>query len=552
MKQPNIHFNLNEFLQTLREKAQQKSTVGRGLPVWTIALITLAGMSVYFFFALPSLSPQGGALYSFLAGGILFFTALRLLLGRQKPGLKQLRTAAIAIISLFVFPILMTLLSSPIFHAKSYANLIQVEQGVFSEDIQRISISQIPIVDRETASIIGEKQMGAIAELVSQFEIDANYAQININGKPIRVSPIKYFDIIKYISNYRDGLQYYISVDMTNQEGDLVKLDNPIMYSSSDYLMRNIHRKIRFQYPFHLLGETNFELDDEGNAYYVTPILTKRIFLFGGLDAKGAIITDAHTGESVSYDTADVPPWVDRVYPSEMIMSQLDMKGLYQGGFFNSIIGQKNVTQTTEGYNYISLDTDIYQVTGVTSVRADTSNLGFYYINLRTKETKFYSVPSATEISAMASAKGAVQEKNYTPTFPVLLNLGGDPVYFMSLKDAAKVAKLYALVDAVDFTKVIVEDTVSEALRVYASSHPSELGAEVGSFVEKRITIKELHEVVIDGNTLYYFLVKEDSNIYSALAKEIGSLLAFAKPGDTFAITGVMSEGEVTVHTLEK
>jgi hypothetical protein len=104
----------------------------------------------------------------------------------------------------------------------------------------------------------------------------------------------------------------------------------------------------------------------------------------------------------------------------------------------------------------------------------------------------------------------------------------------------------------VDFTKVIVEDTVSEALRVYASSHPSELGAEVGSFVEKRITIKELHEVVIDGNTLYYFLVKEDSNIYSALAKEIGSLLAFAKPGDTFAITGVMSEGEVTVHTLEK
>ena len=137
-------------------------------------------------------------------------------------------------------------------------------------------------MDRETAEIIGEKQMGSMAELVSQFEIDENYAQINIAGKPVRVSPIKYYDIIKYFSNFKDGLQYYISVDMTNQEGDLVKLDKPVFYSSSDFLFRNIHRKIRFQYPFHLLGETNFELNDEGEAFYVTPILTKRIFFLAG------------------------------------------------------------------------------------------------------------------------------------------------------------------------------------------------------------------------------------------------------------------------------
>lgn len=552
MKQAKVNFNLNEFLEKLRDRSQQRSAPGKGLSIWILALVTLAAMFVYFFFTLPSLSPQGSALYSLLAGGIVLFTALRLLLGRPRPSLKTLRTTALIVIVLFVFPILMTFLSSPVFHAKSYAQLIDVQPGVFAEDIQRITVSQIPIVDRETAGIIGEKQMGAIAELVSQFEIDANYAQVNIKGKPIRVSPIKYYDIIKYISNFRDGLQYYVSVDMTNQEGDLVKLENPIMYSSSDFLMRNIHRKIRFQYPFLLLGETNFELDDEGEAFYVTPILTKRIFFFGGLDAKGAIITNAHTGESVAYDTKDVPEWVDRVYPSEMIMNQLDMRGRYQGGFLNSLIGQKNVTQTTEGYNYISLDTDIYQVTGVTSVRADTSNLGFYYINLRTKETKFYSVPSATELSAMASAKGAVQEKNYTPTFPVLLNLGGEPVYFMSLKDAAIVAKLYALVDAVDFTKVTVEDTVSDLMRVYASENPTDLGEEVGNFIEKRITIKEIHEVVIDGNTLYYFLVREDQDVYSVFAKDVGSVFAFAKPGDSFAITGMLSEGEVKVHSIEK
>lgn len=544
------NFDPKEFFESIKRKQKKPVTPGK-LPTWACVVLTLLAMLVYFFFALPSLSPQGSGFYLFFGGGLFVYTGLRYLLGKQRPGRREMRTYVGIAIGLFVLPFVLTLLSNPLFHAKSYANLINVQNGVFADDIQKISISQVPIVDRETAGIIGEKQMGSMAELVSQFEIDENYAQININGKPVRVSPLKYFDIIKYISNYREGLQYYVSVDMTNQEGDLVKLPQPIKYSSSDYLMRNIHRKIRFQYPFHLLGETNFELNDEGEAYYVTPILTKRIMLFGGLDAKGAILTNANTGESVAYDTADVPAWVDRVYPAELIIQQLDMRGLYQGGFFNSLIGQKNVTRTTEGYNYISLDTDIYMITGVTSVRADTSNLGFYYVNLRTKEAKFYSVPSATETAAMASAKGAVQEKNYDPTFPVLLNLGGNPVYFMSLKDNANVAKNYALVDAVDFTKVIVRDTVAATMQAYATSNPGDL-AKDGTAVDKQVTIKEIREIVADGNTIYYFLVEEDEDIYMALGKDIGAPIVFAQPGDTFTVTGFLSEGQVTVQTLMK
>lgn len=556
MESKKNQFNPKDLFDRIRQKAAQNQTAvpkarKRGLPLWAIALITLFVLFVVFYFTLPSLSPQGLGLYLFLAGGLLLFTLLWLLFGKRRPRKQELKYSFLAIFALIVLPVLLTLFSGPFFHAKAYSRLIDVQEGVFAEDIQRISISQIPIVDRETAEIIGEKQMGSMAELVSQFEIDENYAQINIAGKPVRVSPIKYYDIIKYFSNFKDGLQYYISVDMTNQEGDLVKLDKPVFYSSSDFLFRNIHRKIRFQYPFHLLGETNFELNDEGEAFYVTPILTKRIFFFGGLDAKGAILTNANTGESTAYETANIPDWVDRVYPSEVIMQQLDARGMYQGGFFNSVFGQKNVTKTTNGYNYISLDTDINLVTGVTSVRADTSNLGFYYVNLRTKEAKFYAVPSATEEAAMSSAKGAVQEKNYDPTFPVLLNLSGNPVYFMSLKDDANVAKLYALVDAADFTKVIVRDTVSDALQTYASGH-APLEEETGEAIEKTVTLKEIREVVVDGNTLFYFLVEEDEWVYRASAKEIGSAIVFAVPGDTVEISGMVSDGQVNVHSLIK
>lgn len=535
--------------QFSKKKPKTTTIRKRGLPMWGLVLLTLAVLFLVFYFTLPSLSPQGLGLYLFLGGGILLFLLLWFLLGKRTPGWREAKTIVLLVIALIGIPALLSLFSGPFFHAKAYSRLIDVEQGVFSEDIQRISISQVPIVDRETAGIIGEKQMGSMAELVSQFEIDENYAQINIGGKPVRVSPIKYFDIIKYLSNFRDGLQYYVSVDMTNQEGDLVKLEQPIFYSSSDFLFRNIHRKIRFSYPFHLLGETNFEVNDEGEAYYVTPILTKRIFFFGGLDAKGAILTNANTGESRAYDTADMPDWVDRVYPSEIIMQQLDARGMYQGGFLNSVFGQKNVTKTTDGYNYISLDTDINLVTGVTSVRADTSNLGFYYVNLRTKEAKFYAVPSATEEAAMSSAKGAVQEKNYDPTFPVLLNLSGNPVYFMSLKDDANVAKLYALVDAEDFTKVIVKDTVPAAMQTYAAGH-TPAPDETGEAIEHTITIASIREVVEDGNTVYYFLAEEDERVYRALAKEIGPAIVFAEAGQRVDVSGIATEDVVIVQSF--
>lgn len=81
-------------------------------------------------------------------------------------------------------------------------------------------------------------------------------------------------------------------------------------------------------------------------------------------------------GESQYY--TDIPTWVDGVYSAEIIMDQYDYYGTYQGGFINSLFGQKNVTVTTEGYNYIAANDDVYVYTGVTSAGSDESNIGFY------------------------------------------------------------------------------------------------------------------------------------------------------------------------------
>lgn len=517
-------------------------------PWWVILLFTLLIMAVHFFFFLPSLSPMGSELYSTLLLALIVFWLLMVFFGRgfksSKPLLVSIGLAAF----LLLFPIVGKLLGAPFLRAKSYANLIDIRQGVFADDVERIGLDQIPVVDRVAAGVIGEKQMGSVGELVSQFNISERYSQVNIAGKPVRVSPLEYSDLIKYIGNFRDGIQYYISVDMTTQEGSLNRLKKPIFYSDSDYLMRDLDRHLRFNYPFALLGETNFEIDDEGNPWYVTPKLTKRIALFSAPDTVGVILTDANSGECFYYEKGEIPTWVDRAFEAHIIIDQLNYHGHYNGGFFNSIFGQKNVTSTTAGYNYISLDQDIYLITGVTSVRADTSNLGFYYVNLRTKDCVFFPCPSATEEAARQSASGKVQEKNYVATFPIVLNINDRPVYFMSLKDQSLTAKMYALVDAEQFTDVVVGNSVREVLKLYNEENPGNLDpSELGEAAEE-LTLKTIVPVVSDGNTLYYFQCEENQTIYEADPTDLGPGINFWKPGDKIKLYSAEREGfrEVT------
>lgn len=511
-------------------------------------LTTLSFAFLYFFFTLPALNFQSPQFYTYLIIVTAFYLFINVFFAKTNKTIIKVSLLIIAIS--FVLPSILSIISSPLFRAKSYANLISVKDGVFSEDVKEITLDQVPIVDREAAVIIGSKQMGVMTDLVSQFEIDENYSQINIKGKPVRVSPLKYSDVIKYIGNYKNGIPRYVSVDMTSQEAKVVRLKKPIKYSKSDYLFRNIHRHIRFKYPFHILANTNFELDDEGNAYYVTPVITKRIGFFRGEDIKSVIITDAHSGDSKEYSIKNAPKWVDRVFPASFIIKQLNHYGKYQDGFFNTLFSQRNVKVTSNGYNYVSIGEDIYLTTGVTSIRSDESNLGFYYVNLRTKEAKFYSVPSATETAAMESARGKVQEKNYNPTFPVLLNLSNRPVYFISLKDRAKIAKMFALVDAQQFKTVYVSESVDKLVNDYMNQNSTDT-VKSDKSEKKTIEIEKIEKVVVNSNTIIFIKATGEKEIYIAKGENLIKKLIFKKPDDIINILVNKTKNEYRIIEVE-
>ncbi|MBQ6833175.1 MAG: CvpA family protein [Lachnospiraceae bacterium] len=445
-----------------------------------------------------------------------------------------------------------SLLGVKLFNATRYRDLIIMENGDFSADVAEISMNQIPVVDRDTATRLGSRKLGEMSELVSQFEIENAYTQINYQGMPYRVTPLAYADAVKWLFNMKTGLPAYITVNMVTQETDLVWLDSGMKYSPSEYFFRNIYRHLRFLYPTEIFESVSFEIDDNGIPYWVAPTVRYRIGWWDGKDIDGAILVNAITGESVWYAKDQVPQWIDQLYDSDMIITQLDDNGLFQNGYINSIFGQKNVRRTTYGHNYMALDDDVYLYTGMSSVTGDESNIGFVLVNLRTKATKFYTVPGATETSAMESAQGQVQHLKYSATFPLLLNISDRPTYFISLKDDAGLVKMYAFVDVEQYQIVGTGQTIDEARKNYRAALNLEdvETKDPVDVLEKSGMIESIADVVISGNTCYYFTLKGSDNVYAAYVT-VNENLPFLTPGSRISFTYTEDETPMQVTEIQ-
>lgn len=484
---------------------------------------------VIFYFMLPPLNFCAPEFYAFvviiafLYMLISAFTAGMSLKGKAgiKELFKEFKIPGMVIAGAIIIMLIGYILSLDFLRAGEYRELIQVQDGNFAEDVAEISFDQIPMLDDESASRLGDKKLGELSDMVSQFEVPDKYTQINYNGRPVRVTPLQYGDLIKWFNNREEGIPAFLMIDMVTQNADIVRLPQGqgMKYSPYEHFGRRLERHIRFNYPTYMFEEPTFEIDDNKTPYWVCPRIVKRIGLFGGTDIQGAVLVNAITGESRYYE--EVPEWVDRLYTADLIIEQYNYHGKYIQGFFNSMFGQKNVTVTTSGYNYIALDDDVYVYTGITSAGNDQSNVGFILSNQRTKETKYYTASGATESSAMASAEGVVQHLQYKATFPILLNVAGEPTYFMALKDNAALVKMYAMVNVEQYRIVATGYTVEECKKNYIQllSENSITEASMEEYTEKTSVISDIREAVIDGNT-YYYLKLDDGKYYSVKAKD--------------------------------
>ena len=524
-----------------------KSKAGKLLV--NLAVTAVVGF-LYFYIVLPPLNFQSGEFYSFIGVLCVVYVLCALVTsgmqavtsgGGPAEYLRFIKSQCLPVGILFLAVILVALVGSvismPIFRAGAYRDLLTVEDGQFAQDISQISFDKIPTLDQASAEYLGDRQMGTLSDMVSQFEYSFDSTQINYQGRPVRVAPIAYADLIKWFTNRGQGLPAYVIVDMVTQEATVVRLDEGMKYSFSEPLNRNIARHLRFSYPTYLFGTPQFEIDEEGRPWWIAPRIVKTIGLFGGTDIQGAVLVDAITGESTYYELADIPTWVDNVFTPELIMEQYDYHGTLVNGFINSIFGQRDVTVTTQGYNYIALNDDVYMYTGVTSANADQSNLGFLLSNQRTKETRFYSAPGATERSAQGSAQGEVQDLGYTATFPLLLNIDGQPTYFIPLKDQSNLVKMYAMVNVSQYQIVATGTTVAQCEQEYVRMlrEGGVTQTEDVPQTEAKGVIADIRSTVMSGNS-YYFIRLEGEDTYYSLSAAQNPIAVILNVGDRVTI----------------
>ena len=499
-----------------------------------LVLLGIAFLGVYYYVTIPAINLHSKGTW----GVILFLVFVLMLLS----GLKQLQKSgadtvegirafrfrfkefglvfkalAILLILLGLFYVIGSLLSSPFFNAAKYQRLLTIEEREFTDDIKEVDYKTIPLLDRDSASLLGNRKMGSMVDMVSQFEVSGDYSQINYQGKPVRVTPLTYASPIKWLTNQKNGIPAYILIDMTTQNTECVKLSEGIKYSKGEYFNRNLYRHLRFRFPTYIFDDQIFfEIDEEGTPYWVCPVKKFNIGLFGGQTVGRVVLCNAQTGECVDYTVEDVPSWIDKVYSAELLVRLYDYSGLLKHGYWNSMLGQKDCLQSTNGYNYIALEDDVWVYTGITSVSGDQSNVGFVLMNQRTMETRSYKVEGAIEDSAMSSAEGQVQNLGYRATFPLLLNIADEPTYFMALKDGAGLVKKYAMVNVQKYQWVAIGDTVQECERNYtgllSTNGIVSESASAGKSVSGKI--ESISPVVLEGNTHYYLCLEGREDIY--------------------------------------
>ena len=515
---------------------------------------------LYFYFALPVINPASPSFWLSLAPVIASFAypflftksdgvfrmkmnqsagrgGNAILLDVNGTRLNKI-TVAFIVIPLAVM-IVGSVISSTVFNARAYANVIRVTEADFATDMKETGeVTNIALMDGNSARYLGNKTLGSVSHMVSQYVVSDRYTQINYQYTPKKVANLEHADFFKWFANKDKGVPGYVMVDPVNNSAEYLELKTPLKYVDSAYFGHDQMRKLRFDYPTKIFDDfISFEVNDEGAPYYIITCLEPKVFPFGAMDVCEAIVFDPCTGESEIYAVEDVPAWVDAVYSGDLAEQKYNWYGTLSGGFINSIIGNKDCKQTTDDYGYIVIGDDVWYFTGVTSVTSDESNIGFIISNARTGEYKYYPVVGAEEYGAMNAAEGIVQEKGYKASFPSLINVSGQATYIMVLKDASGYVRLYALVNVEHPSIVATAPKQDEAMRTYRALLAEEGIINGGgslpdpSLPTAKVTVADIKTYTVDGNTVFYF-VGADGYYYKGMLRDFEEMIFFSV-GDT-------------------
>lgn len=312
----------------------------------------------------------------------------------------------IALSNIVVILIAITI-SSTVVNSKAYYNVLKIEENKELKEI--LEEKEIRTISRDMAFKSANKIMGITLNnviLSSQYSIDSEEASLQrINGELVWVFPLDYMGFFKWLN--QNSIPGYITVSATNNEEPAKFIQKEFKLGYNGFFHDKAERKVWFESGLKSI-ETHFEIDEEGNPYYIGLIKSPTI-LFGAKEIKEAVLVNAKTGVSEKLSVEDMHKkykWIDTLISENLSLEQIKNKGLYGEGWFNSVFNQNNVKKPTDEYlTTISVGGQLWSFTGITSLSSKDQSLieGIFVNNITGKA-------SVLPLSEITNEDGAIQQ----------------------------------------------------------------------------------------------------------------------------------------------
>ena len=521
--------------------------------------VTAVSGFVIHYLALPAWSFHSAGLWWYIFGLIVIFVATLIICFAIDDDESIHVVISLLVLGVYsVVFIVCGIASSKMCNAHKLHDIAQVTVKDYkadddSSDFKDLTVIEnqenIPLVDMDTAITLGDKKIAGIPH-ASWYDVDNEYNLIQYRGEYYRLSTIDYADdFFKWNKAQYDGVPGYVLVPVTpengivTQEAILVTLEQPIIYTPNAYWSKDLRRHLRNQYPSYIFDRSFMEIDEEGIPYWVTGIMTPTAGLFGGKVVNSFILTNAQTGASEEYAIENAPEWIDHIYSLNYLMDVAYWHYGYGNGYLNNTFGQANVLRTSyfhrdarqqaesnsggdseakkfaHFYGYSSIvdkDGEICFYTGLTAANKAESNLGWLVIDTSTGKMTQYNLVGAEESSAQGAVEQLVQEKGFQATFPLPVNIAGEPSYLMCLKGKAGLVQSYAICSMYNYSIAVEAETLPKAIAKYqakltGTEVPEMTGTvttvPVGDVQTGSGKISEIYTAELNGTTQFYYVI---------------------------------------------
>ncbi|SER84040.1 hypothetical protein [Salipaludibacillus aurantiacus] len=454
--------------------------------------------------------------------------------------------AAIGLVILVGFSVFWVL--QPLFLAEAKFSMADGEE-VTADEMEPVNEEHIPVVSRRYAEYRSDVLMGQL-DNPAFYNLGSTRIQ-RVNESLYWITPIEYDGFFRwYRSNHAPG---YIMVSAENprEEPELVLTE--MTYVPSGFFHENLERHVRSQHPDVVMLDTTFEIDSEGNPYYIVSFGHYTEFRRVA-DVDGVIIVDPASGETEMFEKNEVPEWVNRVYPPHIAEERNDWFGIYKQGMVNRFFGREGLTQPTRWG-------DVDAVTGVVNEdlqlswftdhmrlqsegqEASRSMVGFTMFDTRTGELRYFRDASGSlnGRTAMDLAERTFRRDDYIGGTPSLYNIYGQYTWVVPLMDRNNVHRQTMLVNARDENIYGYGESKREAFGAYQLELSSRVDDDVvpGEYtemVELTAEVERVYKWDREDNVTVRILLEGEDRIFTVNASSYPRAV-FIEPGDEISIS---------------